>query len=146
MGAKPGHVVSPETRAKISVALRHCDRTAACEWCGQSFKARSDSKGRFCSRWCSGQSRVGGRQGGLHFNTALGRWVIRGRDGTQMYFYRAVAAAQLGRLLTDDEIVHHRDSDPTNDDPANLEVLSRGDHVRLHQGEGTMTNISDWKG
>lgn len=149
MGRKFGHSVSPETRAKISAALTQRDRSAVCESCGRSFKARSDSRGRFCSRQCSGKWRSGPAnsnfKGAVWFNTTLGRWVINCRDGTNMYFYRAVVAAELGRLLTDDEIVHHRDDDPANDDLANLEVMSRGDHVRLHQRAGTMMKISDWR-
>ena len=61
-----------------------------------------------------------------------------------MYYYRAVMAAQLGRLLTDDEIVHHIDDDPSNDDPANLAVMTRADHVRLHQEAGTMRSIGNY--
>jgi hypothetical protein len=148
MGAKPGHVVSPETRAKISAALRHRDRTAVCEWCGRSFKARSDSRGRFCSRQCSGAWRSGNRaanfNGGLSFSG--GRWTIYCRDGTSLHFARGVMAAEFGRLLTKHEIVHHRDSDPTNDDVVNLAVLSRSEHARLHHRDGTLTNIADWKG
>jgi hypothetical protein len=121
----------------------HSHRPAVCESCGGSFEARTDSRGRFCSRPCSAQSRIGGKQNGLHFNRTLGRWIIRCRDGTQAYFYRAVAEAKLGRALGRNEIVHHIDGDSSNDDPGNLDVMSRADHVRLHQAAGTMTT---WRG
>jgi HNH endonuclease len=118
---------------------------STCEYCGQPFKARADSYGRFCSRQCSGRWRKGqSSNGGLHFNGTLRRWVIHCRDGTKIYFYRAVAEAKVGRPLTADELVHHVDGDTTNDDPANLAVMSRADHVRLHQKAGTMTNIANW--
>ena len=38
----------------------------------------------------------------------------------------------LGRELRSDEIVHHLDSDSLNDDPANLQLVSRADHMRIH--------------
>ena len=40
---------------------------------------------------------------------------------------------ELGRFLTKDEIVHHIDLDPTNNDPLNLIVLNGvSEHGRLH--------------
>lgn len=40
------------------------------------------------------------------------------------YEHRLVAEEKLGRLLADTEIVHHKDGNPTNNDPANLEVMA----------------------
>lgn len=42
--------------------------------------------------------------------------------------HRIVAAAKLGRTLTPDEDVHHRDGDKLNFDPANLQVLGHQQH------------------
>jgi hypothetical protein len=50
-----------------------------------------------------------------------------------MLYYRGVVAAQLGRLLREDEIVHHIDGDKTNDAPENLAVMTRSDHTRYHR-------------
>ena len=60
-----------------------------------------------------------GKQGASRRNSngILNRWVIRCRDRTLRYFYRAMMEAQLGRELRPDEIVHHIDGDPTNDYP-----------------------------
>ncbi len=38
----------------------------------------------------------------------------------------------VGRLLEEDEIVHHIDRDFTNDDINNLEIKPRKDHAREH--------------
>lgn len=46
--------------------------------------------------------------------------------------YRLVMEEKLGRLLTKNEIVHHINHDPNDDRPENLEVMVRGDHMRLH--------------
>ena len=43
-----------------------------------------------------------------------------------------IAEGMLGRALVSDEIVHHRDGDTLHDAPENLEVMTRGDHRRLH--------------
>jgi hypothetical protein len=72
---------------------------------------------------------------GLSYDTSSGRWKIICRDGTQLWYYRGVAAAQIGRLLRPDEIVHHIDGDCSNDDPENLEVTTRAAHMREHRGD-----------
>ncbi len=46
--------------------------------------------------------------------------------------HRVVAEAMLGRPLTRDEVVHHKDHNKRNNDPSNLEVLSRSEHMREH--------------
>lgn len=38
----------------------------------------------------------------------------------------------LGRSLHKNEVVHHKDEDPTNNNPDNLEVMTRSEHISLH--------------
>ncbi len=45
---------------------------------------------------------------------------------------RIVMEELLGRELTKDEIVHHKDGDALNDDIHNLEVISRSKHTSFH--------------
>lgn len=40
---------------------------------------------------------------------------------------------RLGRRLGTNEVVHHMDDDPKNNEITNLAVLSRRNHGRLHQ-------------
>jgi hypothetical protein len=46
--------------------------------------------------------------------------------------HRVVMEKQLGRVLTSEEIVHHKDEVKGNNVPDNLQVLSRAEHARLH--------------
>jgi hypothetical protein len=47
--------------------------------------------------------------------------------------YRKIAEKGLGRKLKPKEIVHHKDGDPINNDPENLEVLqSQSEHSEIH--------------
>lgn len=50
--------------------------------------------------------------------------------------HRVVMENHLGRLLTSDEIVHHIDEDPSNNDISNLQVMSRSEHNQLHKSTG----------
>lgn len=44
-----------------------------------------------------------------------------------------VAEENLGRPLREDEISHHKDGNPLNNDPENIQVVSRSEHNRLHK-------------
>jgi hypothetical protein len=41
----------------------------------------------------------------------------------------------IGRALRADEQVHHKDKNPLNNDPSNLELMDRAEHERLHGDE-----------
>jgi HNH endonuclease len=60
-----------------------------------------------------------------------GRWYIR-VDGKKKAFHRWLVEQRDGRTLGPNEIVHHLDSDQFNNDPENLTVLTRAEHMRLH--------------
>jgi hypothetical protein len=50
-----------------------------------------------------------------------------------VYQHRLIIEQELGRYLTDNELVHHLDLDPTNNDLSNLILLnSASEHGRLH--------------
>jgi hypothetical protein len=56
------------------------------------------------------------------------------KDGYVME-HRLVVARMAGRLLTRTEVVNHRDHDPSNNDPANLELWpDNGSHKRGEVG------------
>lgn len=46
--------------------------------------------------------------------------------------HRVIIEQHLGRRLEDWEVVHHKDEDITNNAIENLEVMSRSEHIALH--------------
>ena len=52
--------------------------------------------------------------------------------GLYVLRYVLVMEKHLGRYLRDDEVVHHKNGDFTDDRIRNLQVMTRGDHTRLH--------------
>lgn len=75
------------------------------------------------------------RNGGLSVEKDSGRTQIICRDGSKVRFYRAVMEAQLGRHLSEDELVHHVNGDPSDDRIENLELVSRSEHCRMHRAD-----------
>ena len=49
-----------------------------------------------------------------------------------VFRYRLVMEKVLGRLLTDDEIVHHINEITDDDRPENLQVMTQSEHAKLH--------------
>lgn len=43
-----------------------------------------------------------------------------------------IAESKIGRLLEDDEVVHHIDRDKLNNSPENLLVMTNSEHISLH--------------
>lgn len=51
---------------------------------------------------------------------------------------------RIGRRLLRDEVVHHIDGDPANNEPNNLALMTRSGHTRLHRFEdGLAGNIRE---
>lgn len=47
--------------------------------------------------------------------------------------HRLVMESLIGRYLLPEELVHHKDENPSNNDPDNLEIMTRADHARHHR-------------
>lgn len=49
-----------------------------------------------------------------------------------VYEHRHVASLKIGRWVTGAEVVHHIDGDKQNNDPDNLEIMTKEGHSQLH--------------
>lgn len=65
--------------------------------------------------------------------------------GTQghVYEHRLLAEKVVGRQLTKNEIVHHKDGNKQNNSLDNLEVLSKYEHQRVHAQERALKISGD---
>jgi hypothetical protein len=82
--------------------------------------------------WKGGQTRLVNKRVAVYCPGHPAATLIR---GTYALRYRLVAEVMLGRPLRADEVVHHINSDPTDDRPENLTVLTQANHAREHLAE-----------
>lgn len=124
-----------------------------CVVCGTIWtphRKRNDAK--FCSKRCIW---VGTR--GPEFNARIARETAAKRGDAQRgrgkkwyvklngrHEHRVVAEKILGRALVKGEIVHHKDGNKKNNNPANLEIMTQGEHMREH-GLGIKGMTLTWK-
>jgi hypothetical protein len=114
-----------------------------CPTCGRDVKVYVCTPNkRFCSIACRTSSYRGAgnpKWRGGRIVDPNGRVLIYAPDhpnpttnGTHVYEYRLIAELQLGRFLRSDEIVHHKNGDPTDNRPENLEVMTQAQHLLAH--------------
>jgi hypothetical protein len=118
------------------------DVTYTCEWCGATGTARPNKKPspRFCNRSCAAKAKMAQRDHTPNRNatTTRGYRYLYQPDhpGANTYGYvaehRLVAEGMLGRPLRSDEIVHHRNEQPGDNRPENLQVMTRREHAQHH--------------
>jgi predicted transcriptional regulator len=51
------------------------------------------------------------------------------------YIHRKIMEEMIGRPLRSDEIVHHIDGNKKNNDPSNLQIVTRKEHINIHRDD-----------
>jgi len=68
---------------------------------------------------------------GQKYSRAPNGYYFRDEDGKRIYLHRAIWEKIHGPI-PEGYHVHHRDNDPTNNAPDDLELMSGGNHAREH--------------
>ena len=121
-----------------------------CQNCKKEFEAEDWRKRIVCSINCRqkwvGKKLIGHKSFGIKRKgwkklNAKGHIRKDGRkqiwkDNKNQYEYRLIMEKHLGRKLNPNEIINHKDGNPSNDALYNLEVLTPSEHLSKHHKEG----------
>lgn|SRR5699024_905728 len=135
----------------------------SCEMCGEYFRTKKShiKRRKTCSRNCSGERKKIFYKGNKNPNygnrleknpmykgsyiTSHGYRALNRPDdkNANKYGYvlehRMIMSNELGRPLSDEEIVHHIDGNKLNNRISNLEVMDRSSHSSLHSEKYVIT-------
>lgn len=107
------------------------EETRTCEQCGKPFTTKVNSGKRFCSIQCVYNNKreaerrpTKGKDGYMYV------WFS---DGSGMKEHRYIMEQNIGRKLEQNECVHHIDGNRTNNDLSNLQLMTIGEHSKLHR-------------
>lgn len=70
-------------------------------------------------------------------------YIMIKNKGKSTFLHRIIMEEKIGRKLTNNEVVHHIDCNPSNNSINNLEIISRGYHTKLHSILSTLLSIND---
>jgi HNH endonuclease len=74
----------------------------------------------------------------VHQSRTIVYLVSKKRGRTTLSYGKYLMSIHLGRWLNEDEIVHHKNGDPNDNDISNLEVITRTEHKKRHRKGPTM--------
>lgn len=132
-GPPPGRKMSDTTKKKLSEARkgdknpfkgkRHTDET----------RAKMSAKQALAPRGENSPSWKGGRTTDQHGYIYVYAPDHPYRDRCYVPEHRLVMEQVIGRYLTPDEEVHHKNGIITDNRPENLEVMTTSEHMRFHR-------------
>ena len=103
-----------------------------CANCGKEIEVEAKKKNRkFCSKECWDEYRRNRQR--VATTGHDGYRYVWFTDGTGEQEHRYIMENLLGRKLTTNEVVHHIDGNRANNDIKNLQLMTRGEHSKLHR-------------
>jgi endogenous inhibitor of DNA gyrase (YacG/DUF329 family) len=130
----PNHPSWGKRKARISVKCANCQ--------GEIKFTNSQYARRYCSRACwrnhnanGGHARGDNSVGSVRTKTFKNGYkvnIVKCEDGVWRKEHRIIAERVIGRPLSSTEIVHHRNGNPVDNRPENLEPMNRKRHMALH--------------
>lgn len=112
-----------------------------CQQCGIEYQVPlSSSATKFCTRECYGDSKRKSPKPSKvrkklrwRIDTRGYLWV-RTKKGWRLY-HRYITEKRIGRSLTSDEVIHHKNRNRLDNRKSNLQITNQGEHSTIHRGD-----------
>lgn len=104
----------------VEIPCSHCGKTLT------KYKSQTCRKNNFCSKECRKEYIRKQKRLNTH------GYVLIYVNDISVLEHRYIMEVFLGRPLTEDEVVHHINGNTKDNRIENLQVMSYGDHARLH--------------
>lgn len=101
-----------------------------CEYCGTTYVPQRKTT-RYCSIACKSKARIGKARSAFWYEN--GYRVLSLGDGVGIKEHIKIMQDHIGRKLKANEVVHHRNGIRDDNRLRNLQLLTRGEHSRLHR-------------
>lgn len=133
-------------------------KAKVCKNCGKSFTHKSKPNQTFCCRACAAKWTSPRRPTAKGFIKTWRGYILRYKPGHPtaaksgyIMEHRLLMEQHLGRLLTPDEVVHHKNGKPDDNRIENLELTTKSAHDRTKHGPWFVTcpkcrHYFQWKG
>lgn len=106
-------------------------KTIPCPICGKPFYT---TRAKTCSRECGWKHASMHKVKRIYDENGYDVMHINGYNKKgNAKIHRLVMEQQLGRRLTDDEVVHHINGNKKDNRPENLQVMTKSEHSRMHR-------------
>lgn len=112
-GARKGITLSEEHKNRMSESQKARHNLPQYDGFNGYGREQADSRG-YIKVLCPGHPRASKHQ---HY----------------IYMHIVIAEQTLGRRLNQDEVVHHINGDKSDNRPENLKVMTRSEHIKLHE-------------
>lgn len=108
------------------------DKSHVCKNCGSVFTNKDKNK-KFCSVECACEFRRNKQKNAKLSKDGYKRiWLS---DGSCIKEHIYIMEQHIGRKLNKNECVHHIDGNRSNNDISNLQLMTIGEHSRLHRNQ-----------
>lgn len=131
-------VCSKECIAKLSSETNKKGWYIKCIICSKSIYTKPSENTekttrKFCSKTCQYKNKKLNLPTGLYYGYDGYIVMNKTSDGRkQIKYHRYLMEQKIGRILRDDEIVHHIDENKLNNDINNLQIMTRSEHNIIH--------------
>ena len=102
-----------------------------------------DVRARTCMK-CRESPRLGTGRLGVEGSLTLNGYIVRYRNKRKIYEHRLVVEKSLGRILEDQEHVHHINGDRTDNRIENLDIMTKVEHSREHSLDRPRDMLGRW--